>query len=123
MVPFSLGGGPGGPGGLPMSLPLVTISNDLTLDNTHYYVLARDGDLTVTLPPSLPAVQGRVYVVKNVNAGNVTIAVTGTTGDRLDDGVAIAIARGRAATLIADGAGSWYEVGDGTGSRRARRPA
>lgn len=109
---------------LSLSLPLITIDNDLALDNSHYYVLARDrSSITVTLPPSVPAIEGRVYVVKNVNAASVVVQVDGGTRDRLDAAEAIDIGRGRAATVIADGAGNWYEVGDGIGSRRARRPS
>jgi hypothetical protein len=110
---------------VPMSLPLISITNDLVLDENQYYVLVRDtNNLTVTLPPSVPAIEGRLYVVKNVNVTNVNVQVDGSTTDQLDEGSGIGIARGRAATLISDGAGNWYEVGgDGSGSRRVRRPS
>jgi hypothetical protein len=106
----------------PLHLPLATVRGDLTLDDSHYYVLAKGATkLKVTLPPSVPELQGRVYVVKNVDVGALSVSLSGR--DTLDDAAGISIAKGRAATLIADGAGHWYEVGDGTGNTRARRPA
>lgn len=97
----------------PLRLPLVRVSHDLTLDDSHSYVLARDAQaVAITLPASDARTEGRVYVVKNINVPSLTLQADGATGDRLDDQAQLSIAPGRAVTVIADGAGHWHDVGD-----------
>jgi hypothetical protein len=106
----------------PLRLPLINVSASVTLDESHSYVIARDGaDVTITLPPSVPANEGRVYVIKNVNVGSLSVKADSGVRDTLDDQPSIGVVKGRAATVIADGAGRWYEVSD-IGNARTRRP-
>jgi hypothetical protein len=93
-------------------VPVLTITTDLTLDDSHYCVICRGaGSLTITLPASLPINAGRVHVVKNVDVDTLTVAADAVAGDLIDDKPTLVVRKRKAVTLIADGAGQWQVVG------------
>jgi hypothetical protein len=83
----------------------------LTLDDTDYCVVCSGGgaSLAVTLPASNGSRPGRIYVVKNVDITSVT--VTPAAGNKIDGAANLKLKKGAAATLLADGAGQWFEIG------------
>jgi hypothetical protein len=115
---------PGPPPVSPMRVPLASISADTVLGDNHGYVLARDAAaLTLTLPRSVPANEGRIFVVRNINVGTLTLRTELRSRNTIDDRASLEIASGRTATVVADGAGRWYDVGGGVADGpRLRRP-
>jgi hypothetical protein len=93
-------------------VPVLTITTDLTLDDSHYCAICRGGgSMTITLPASLPINAGRVHVVKNVDVDTLIVAADAVAGDLIDDKPSLAVKKRKAVTLIADGAGQWQVVG------------
>lgn len=97
------------------SVPTVSVLRtgaDLTLDDTHYCVLCDSAsDITLALPPSDALNAGRVYVIKNVGAGTVTISADTGAGDRVENGASASVLTDRATTLVADGTNDWHIIG------------
>jgi hypothetical protein len=88
--------------------PLELISADLTLDESHHFVLASGGQ-RVTLPPAARDNLGRSYVVKSLGSQVRLVASARNT----IDGVATKILRRNASvTVVSDGATGWFVVGN-----------
>jgi hypothetical protein len=101
------GGGGAAAGGT--TVPLDSASADLALDGTHGCVLCRGGAaLTLALPAADAGSAGRVYLLKNVDAGAVTVEAA--AGEQVEGAASITIAAGEARTLVGDGAGAWHVV-------------
>jgi hypothetical protein len=86
-----------------MQIAITTVTNDLTLDETHHCVICANSIL-LTLPDSASTNTGRVYIVKSQKdtvkiAGNIDGADT-----------TIAVAAGKAVTLVSDGKNTWHTI-------------
>jgi hypothetical protein len=91
---------------------VTTTGADLTLDDTHYCVLCDSASvIALALPPSDAANAGRVYVIKNLGAGTVTIDADAGAGGQVEGGASTSVASSRAITLVADGARDWHIIG------------
>jgi hypothetical protein len=112
------GGGGGGGGGSPLffggpvPVPFARLNASTTLGNLHHIVLAEGaaGPMRLTLPSAGPGNTGRVYVIRNVDVANLSANVPAGSRDRIEASASLAIARNRAVTLVADGAGTWRVV-------------
>ena len=115
------GGGGGGGGGLPQDLsqaarptfagltltgptrlPIVVTSTNLTLDESHHYVVC-DGGLTVTLPKCVPGNKGLVYNVRSMGASSTLVPAA---GDTIVGGASVPVSNPK--ILVSDGASAWY---------------
>ncbi len=58
----------------PLTLPITTVTTNITLSNIHYTILANAVNITISLPPANSCF-GRIYVIKKITstAGNITI--------------------------------------------------
>ena len=91
--------------------PVSRTSADLTLDDSQYFVIGADAaSLTVTLPASARTNAGRAYVIKNVDVTRLSVAVN-SPGGTVEGKDRLAVRKGNAATLIADGEGGWHLIG------------
>ncbi|MCD6123798.1 polymer-forming cytoskeletal protein, partial [bacterium] len=62
-----------------ISLPIRTVNSNVTLTATDYTVLA-NGTITITLPAA-SSYPGKVYVIKNIGTGTVTVSPSSGTID------------------------------------------
>ena len=56
-----------------LSLPIITKTNDFTLDLNNYTVLCNTGsnNITITLPVNSSAITGRIYIIKKASVSNI----------------------------------------------------
>jgi len=66
-----------------VELPIVTTSINMTLSAAHYTVLVEASGVNIYLP-SATSCQGRVYVIKYVNASAGEVNVSATTNEKID---------------------------------------
>ena len=91
-------------------VPVVTTDADLALDESHHFVLGRGASsLKLQLPPARLGNAGRQYVIKNVDV--TRLSVVAADGETVDEKPRISVRKGKAVTLIADGAGHWHSLG------------
>lgn len=87
---------------------LTEANADLQLDFGHELVIGRGAPkLRVALPPSAPINAGQVIVVKNVDVGSLTLLPDPASGDSIEGRTRLAVKKGGATSLAADGAGQW----------------
>lgn len=87
-----------------LALPITALSTATTLDATHYTVLC-NGTFTVTLPAASTCA-GRIYNVKNVGTG--TITVDGNASETIDGATTYALStQYQTLTLQCDGS-NWF---------------
>jgi hypothetical protein len=95
-----------------VSQKIITVSASTTLSLTDRVVLVNTGSVTITLPAGPPtAAAGVTYIIKNItgvggSGGNITIS-----GTNFFDGP-VTLSNGEFATVIADGSGNWYLIGN-----------
>jgi hypothetical protein len=99
-------------GTLEYLLVLKADTPNLVLDDSHYCVVCK-GPFTInlTLPASVPASAGRVFVIRNVDATKVTVFPDSATTNKVDDKAKLPVKTKTAVTLIADGEGGWQVIG------------
>jgi hypothetical protein len=100
---FSLSGGGGS-----MQLPFMRVTSDLTLDETHHFLLA-DGGPRITLPKAAAENRGRVYVIKNIGA---QVRLQATSPDTIEGTATKNIKKGTGMTVVSDGAAAWFVIGE-----------
>jgi hypothetical protein len=93
-------------GGVPGTMPLERITANLTLDDSHYYVVCSGGQ-RVTLPPAGADNQGRAYVIKNMGS---QVRVLPTGSNLIDDDATKILRRNASMTVVSDGATGWLVV-------------
>lgn len=100
------------PPGSSARVPVLLTATDVDLDASHYCVICKDapGSVKLTLPASIPATAGRVYVVKNVDVTGLSVHADAVAGDKVEDKASLAVKKKAAVTLIADGAGAWRSI-------------
>ena len=66
-----------------LSLPIITISNNIDLDCTHYTVICNTngGIITITLPTNSNFISGRIYIIKNMGSNHIHINPAGRNID------------------------------------------
>ena len=85
----------------------VAVSAAHTLSATEYVAQCIGGPYTVTLPTAV-GITGRIYTLKNTDAGTITLSTT--SGQAFDTGgTTIALASGELATVMSTGAG-WLRL-------------
>ena len=70
-----------------ISMPIMIITGSLTLNDTHYTVIATPSSsgLVITLPINTDyRINGRIYIIKNVNISSYSISITGN-GNNIDN--------------------------------------
>lgn len=67
-----------------LSLPIITVTANTTLDATHYTVLvdASGGNRTITLPP-IAGCQGRIYNISKIDSSINTVTVDGDASETI----------------------------------------
>jgi hypothetical protein len=99
------------PAGRSDRVPVAKIDRDLALDERHSVVIGTTAtSITLTLPASVPATEGRVYVVRNADAGRLTIRPA-AGGNTVDDKASMLVRKKNAVTIVADGEGGWHVIG------------
>ena len=100
------------PAGGSERVPIAKTTSDLVLDDRHHVVIGTTAtSITLTLPASVAAAAGRVYVVRNADAGRLTIRPA-AGGDRVDDKASMLVRKKTAVTIVADGEGGWHVIGE-----------
>lgn len=95
-----------GPGGT--LLALTVAHGDLALGALHHVVVGRATQaIALTLPPSIAAATGRQYVIRNDGSAALSLRRAQRTRDQVGGASSLALAPGKAVTLVADGAGHW----------------
>lgn len=86
----------------PMRLPIVVTSTNITLDDSHHYVVC-DGGLTLTLPKCVPGNKGLAYNVRSMGASSTLVQAT---GDAIVGGASVPVSNPK--ILVSDGISTWY---------------
>jgi hypothetical protein len=85
--------------------------NGQNLDAAQHVVLCDNTVSTINLPPSVPAIKGRVYIIRSLRtSGNVVVSVAAPTADLIDGSMTIKVAKDDARTLVSDGNGNWHII-------------
>jgi hypothetical protein len=89
-----------------LSLPILNTTSSITLNVTHYTVIGdtTSGNITITLPINSSDINGRIYVIKNIGGG--TLSVDPTSGVKIDN-VAATYSVNNAIQLQSDGTDWW----------------
>jgi len=81
----------------------------ITLDDTHYtYVCARFAGMAVTLPTAV-GITGRIYIIKNIEEGAVTVGGDGGT-ETIDGSTSISLAQWKYVKVQSTN-GAWIIIG------------
>lgn len=85
-----------------------TVTDNTALDTTYYTVWVNSAsNKTITLPTAVSQDAGRVYRIKNINTGVVTIARS--SSDTIDGATSYTLPlQYQSVDLIGDGTASWY---------------
>ena len=91
--------------------PLLSISADLSLDETHEIVIASGAaSLTLTLPISSPDTVGRTYTIRNIDVDTLTLKAETRLRKVIDGKPGLTLRKAAAVTLVADGEGQWHTI-------------
>lgn len=102
----------GGGFGEATRVPVLRTKTAITLDESHYCVIAANATtIKLPLPASIPAITGRMYVIRNTDVGTLTLVADRVAGDHVDGQPTLAVRKKTAVTVIADGAGAWHVIG------------
>jgi hypothetical protein len=86
----------------------------MSLDESHYIVIAEKASGTapvkLTLPAANAANAGRTYVIRNVDVNPLSANVDPATSDLIETKSSLPIKRGSSVTLLADGEGAWRVI-------------
>lgn len=88
-----------------LALPITTVTTSTVLDGTHYTVLVNSALATTMTLPAAAGCSGRVYVIKNISSGTVTIDPNGA---ELIDGAATKAVASMVAVMIQSNGTAWY---------------
>lgn len=92
----------------PLVFPIERVTGDLTLDDSHHFVLT-EGAQRVTLPPAAADNQGRVYTIKNLGS---QIRVLPSGRNTIDGDANKILRRNASVSVVSDGSTGWFVVGN-----------
>lgn len=92
----------------PLAFPLERVTGDLTLDDSHHFLLCEGGQ-SLTLPVAAPDNQGRVYTIKNLGS---QIRLRPSGRNTIDGDATKTFRRNASVTVVSDGATGWFVIGN-----------
>lgn len=101
-------------GGLVLSgylqLPIVTITGDLTLNDTHHTILCNTagGSIIITLPTAAGK-QGRIYRIKKLNSANTLTLVT-TSAQTIDNSASRSTVTNYETVVVQSDNANWWVI-------------